>query len=143
MDLRRVRPIYDAFDARNFKVALRLATTALDKSPKDLLIKSLKALALEKLDRASEANVLANEVKAASPTDETVLATLNLVLRDLGRGMYQSHDLMLTILGKECTSLYEAAAEKQPDDANLLTSLFFALANDGEAKKAQQVPAVA
>lgn len=87
MDLRRVRPIYDAFDARNFKVALRLATTALDKSPKDLLIKSLKALALEKLDRASEANVLANEVKAASPTDETVLATLNLVLRDLGRGM--------------------------------------------------------
>ena len=40
---RRVRPIYDALDARNYKLSLKLCTAALQKSADSSLIKALKA----------------------------------------------------------------------------------------------------
>lgn len=88
MDFRKVRPIYDALDARNYKQALKLATNALEKNPKDSLVKSLKAYALERQGKKAEASALCDELKAVVPVDESVLSTISIVLRSLGRGMF-------------------------------------------------------
>jgi hypothetical protein len=52
---RRLRAIYDALDARNYKSALKLCIAAGEKHPKNDLIKTLQALALARSGKAAEA----------------------------------------------------------------------------------------
>lgn len=80
---RKLQPIYNAIDSRNYKMALKLC------AKKDLekwdMVKALKAHALERTGRADEALELCREVKARNPTDETLLSTICLtfkVMRD-------------------------------------------------------------
>ena len=67
---RKLQPIYNALDARNYKMAIKLCTK------KDLerwdIVKTLKAHALERLGRVEEALEVCAEVAAHKPTDETV-----------------------------------------------------------------------
>lgn len=71
---RKLQPIYNALDARNYKAALKLC------AKKDLekwdVVKTLKAHALERLGRVEEALDVCREVKAHKPTDDVVLSTL-------------------------------------------------------------------
>lgn len=67
---RKLQPIYNALDARNYKMAIKLCTK------KDLerwdIVKTLKAHALERLGKVEEALEVCAEVAAHKPTDETV-----------------------------------------------------------------------
>ena len=67
---RKLQPIYNALDARNYKMAIKLC------AKKDLerwdIVKTLKAHALERLGRVEEALEVCAEVAARKPTDETV-----------------------------------------------------------------------
>ena len=54
---RKLRPIYDALDARNYKLSLKLCTAALQKTDAGL-IKALKAVTLERLGRPEDALAL-------------------------------------------------------------------------------------
>lgn len=76
---RKLQPIYNAIDSRNYKMALKLC------AKKDLekwdMVKALKAHALERTGRADEALDLCREVKARNPTDETLLTTICLTFK--------------------------------------------------------------
>lgn len=80
---RKLQPIYNALDARNYKTAIKLC------GKKDLekwdVVKTLKAHALERLGRTEEALDLCREVKARRPTDDVVLSTLVMTFK-VGRG---------------------------------------------------------
>ena len=82
---RKVRGVYDALDARNYKQAIKLADAALKKSDgsnNGPLVRSLKAVALERTGRGGEALALCREVVAGDvPTDDALLSTLMLVFK--------------------------------------------------------------
>lgn len=83
---RKLRPIYDAIDARNYKQGLKLCTSYNKKSevlPPLVLV--LKALCLERLAKREEALLLCDQVVATVPTDETLLNTLVLVYKTMGK----------------------------------------------------------
>ncbi|GLC46898.1 hypothetical protein PLESTB_001281700 [Pleodorina starrii] len=94
---RKVKPIYDALDSRNWKGALKLCQQALQKYPDNELVKVLKAIGLERCGKRDEANQVVDEVLAVSPTDEQVLRLGAMVLRAAGRL-------------PDITRMYEAAA---------------------------------
>ncbi len=86
-DPRKLRPIYDAIDARNYKQALKLTSSLLEKKPTACILKVpvaqraprsarseytsrgqvLKALSLERTGRIEEASVLCDQVSSAEP----------------------------------------------------------------------------
>lgn len=76
---RKLQPIYNAIDARNYKAAIKLC------SKKDLekwdIVKTLKAHALERMGKLEEALDLCREVKARNPTDDAILSTLVLTFK--------------------------------------------------------------
>ena len=76
---RKLQPIYNAVDARNYKAAIKLC------SKKDLekwdIVKTLKAHALERTGKIDEALDLCRDVKARNPTDAAVLNTLVLTFK--------------------------------------------------------------
>lgn len=121
---RKVRPIYDALDARNNKQALKLCNAALAKSSVPI-IASLKSIALEGLGKPDEALAVAREVAAASPPpcDEQVLSTLMLAFKGLG-------------CAAEGTAAYEAAFNREPS-ASLGELLFSSYLRTAEFGKAQ------
>ncbi|GLI65101.1 hypothetical protein VaNZ11_008542 [Volvox africanus] len=82
---RKVRPIYDALDSRNWKGALKLCQQALQKYSDNELIKVLKAIGLERSGKREEANQVVDEVIALNPIDEQVLRLAAIVLRASGR----------------------------------------------------------
>ncbi|KAM3569245.1 hypothetical protein VYU27_008660 [Nannochloropsis oceanica] len=95
---RKLQPIYNALDARNYKMAIKLCTK------KDLerwdIVKTLKAHALERLGKVEEALEVCAEVAAHKPTDETVLNTLVLTYK-------------LTGHTREAIACYEAALAQE------------------------------
>lgn len=68
--VRKLQPIYNALDARNYKMAIKLC------GKKDMerwdIVKTLKAHALERMGRVEEALDLCREVASRQPRDETV-----------------------------------------------------------------------
>ncbi|KAG2423858.1 hypothetical protein HXX76_015018 [Chlamydomonas incerta] len=131
---RKVRPIYDALDSRNWKGALKLCQQALQKYPEDQLIKVLKAIGLDRSGKREEANQVVDEVTATTPMDEQVLRLAAMVLRGSGR---------LAAI----TSMYEAAAAaaalQGPGQAELaqvlLNDVFGAHVRESNFVKQQQV----
>lgn len=157
---RRVRPIYEAFDAHNFKQAYKLATAGVTRDPSDALVKALKAYAALKIDKRDEALSLCQELKALRPSDADVLSLLTLVLGALGRSTccfgqsgfgrrkvsarrVANFDALIRVdaphVVSEASGLYEAAVEKLPNDEPLTLNWFFALFSEGAYSKAQTV----
>ncbi|GBF93925.1 hypothetical protein Rsub_06174 [Raphidocelis subcapitata] len=122
---RKLRQIYDAFDSRNWKLALKLSTAGVQKHPEHHNMRALRAVALERTGRADEALKAAEEVLACAPVDEGVYHTLTYVLRPTGR------------LG-DLTAAYEKAVAKAPQSAELLTGLFGCYVRDFSFVKQQQ-----
>ena len=124
---RKLRPIYDALDARNYKLSLKLCTAALQKTDAGL-IKALKAVTLERLGRPEDALALCREVKdnLRPPADDHLLNTLMMVFKATG-------------CTDEGTSCLERAYEQEADNEELAHFLFGNYLRAQEHQKAQQL----
>jgi N-terminal acetyltransferase B complex non-catalytic subunit len=121
---RKLGPIYDAIDSRNYKAAIKLCDKK-DVSKIDI-IKALKAHALERIGHSDEALELCREVQANCPTDEPTLHTMSLVYRNSGE--YE-----------EIHRCYDAAVRKDPLNESLSIGLFGCLVSQQIFSKAQQL----
>lgn len=85
--LRKIKPIYDAIDARNYKGALKLCNQFLTKEKgsdhQKQIVSVLKAYALERSGKKDDALDICKQVKSSVPTDENVLYTLSQTLKNL------------------------------------------------------------
>ncbi|KAJ3298905.1 N-alpha-acetyltransferase 25, NatB auxiliary subunit [Borealophlyctis nickersoniae] len=122
----RLRPIYDALDYGASKQALQLCNKALKKQPDALILKALKALALNKLGFEDEALSLCTEVRNGGTTDRGVLHTLTLVYNAQG-------------LAAEVTAIYEQAFKVAPRDEEIGNHWFMGLVRMDDYKTMQQV----
>jgi predicted Zn-dependent protease len=84
---RRLKPLWDAIDHRQYKPALKLATGLIAKHPDSAYLLALKALVLERLGKDEEAADLCEQAKASGPVDEFTLTTLQLVFQRLHKCM--------------------------------------------------------
>eukprot|EP00898_Chlorokybus_atmophyticus_P003920 jgi/Chlat1/4529/Chrsp29S08894 len=100
---RRVRPVYEAIDAGNNKLALKLMAQH-DRKHGDAsgLIRALRALVLERSGKPEEAFALCEEVRGLNPSNEHILNTLLL----------------------QATDCMEQVSKVNPGDADLISRLF-------------------
>ncbi|KAK7289895.1 hypothetical protein RIF29_03918 [Crotalaria pallida] len=128
---RRVRPIWDAIDSRQFKNAFKHVTTLLSKHPNSSYALALKALILERMGRLEEAlsvSLNAKELLYANDSllmDDLTLSTLQLVFQRLDH-----LDL--------ATSCYEHACGKFPSNLELMMGLFNCYVREYSFVKQQQ-----
>ncbi|KAH9309985.1 hypothetical protein KI387_037896, partial [Taxus chinensis] len=115
---RRVRPLWDAIDSRQYKNALKLASALLAKHPDSPYIWALKALVLERMGKPDEALPLCLKAKDACPTD------------DLHSQYAADVDL--------ATSCYELACAKLPNNLDLMMGLFNCYVREYSYVKQQQ-----
>ncbi|XP_010520190.1 PREDICTED: phagocyte signaling-impaired protein isoform X2 [Tarenaya hassleriana] len=114
---RRVRPIWDAIDSRQFKNALKLITTLLSKYPNSPYALALKALIFERMGKTDEALSVCLNAKELLYKDDSLLmddltlSTLQIVLQRLDH-----LDL--------ATSCYEHACNKFANNLELMMGLF-------------------
>ena len=120
---RKLRPIYEALDSRNFRGAVKLCNNK--QVAKLGLVRVLKAHALNQMGRSDEALALCNEVKAEDPTDEPTLSTMATVYRGLGQ------------LG-EAMGCYEKAYAADPDNEEMAVATFFCYVRADEGVKQKQ-----
>ncbi|KAL9320101.1 hypothetical protein ACSQ67_011940 [Phaseolus vulgaris] len=129
---RKVRPIWDAIDSRQFKNALKHVTALLAKYPNSPYTLSLKALVVErmgKLDEAFSVAVNAKELLYANDSmlmDDLTLSTLQIVFQRLDH----------LDLATEC---YEHACSKFPGNLELMMGLFNCYVREYSFVKQQQV----
>eukprot|EP00092_Neocalanus_flemingeri_P005475 GFUD01005905.1.p1 GENE.GFUD01005905.1~~GFUD01005905.1.p1 ORF type:complete len:940 (-),score=337.38 GFUD01005905.1:210-3029(-) len=121
---RRLRPIYDWLDNGNNKKALQEADKVLKKQPDFQCCRVLKCLALIRLGKEGEAEVILNKVLSESPVDEGALQAMTIAWRELQQP------------GKIC-QMYEGAVKKEPQNEEFLTHLFMSYVRLGEYKKQQ------
>ena len=112
-DYRKLRTIYDALDAHNFKQSLKLCDAALKKAADTSMVKALKAVTLERMGRTEEGLKLARDVASAlaPPADDHLLSTLNIVFKATGHSA-------------EGAAAYASAFEQEPKNEELGASLF-------------------
>ncbi|XP_078445054.1 tetratricopeptide repeat (TPR)-like superfamily protein isoform X2 [Wolffia australiana] len=128
---RKVRPIWDAVDSRQYKSALKFCSALLPKYPNSAYLLALKALVLERMgkpDEALNACVSAREQLLSSDIsqmDDLTLSTLQMVLQRLNR-----LDL--------ATSCYEHACGKYPNNLDLMIGLFNCYVHEYSYVKQQQ-----
>ncbi|KZV25766.1 phagocyte signaling-impaired protein [Dorcoceras hygrometricum] len=115
---RRVRPIWDAIDSRQFKNALKQSTSLLSKYPNSPYALALKALILERMGKNEEALSICLNAKeilltkdSSNVIDDLTLSTLQIVFQRL------DHLDM-------ATSCYEFACSKYPNNLELMMGLF-------------------
>ncbi|KAJ1991252.1 mitochondrial distribution and morphology [Dimargaris cristalligena] len=84
-DERKLKPVYDALESWSYQKAITHCDRLLKFEPQFLMAKALKAQALARLDRLAEADTLAQEIRAAHPTDVVVLNNLALLYRNLDK----------------------------------------------------------
>ncbi|CAM6090624.1 unnamed protein product [Calypogeia fissa] len=108
---RRLRPLWDAIDTRQYKTALKLASGLQAKHPDSSYILALKALVLERTGKSDEALLLCQQARDSGPVDELTLNTLQTVYNRLH-------------LLHESTACYEFACSKITNNVELLMSLF-------------------
>lgn len=102
---RRVRPIWDAIDSRQFKNALKHCTTLLSKYPNSPYALALKALVLERMGKPEEAFEVSLNAKQFLYTndslliDDLTLSTLQIVFQRLDHCQY----FMFSPLGLKCS----------------------------------------
>eukprot|EP00126_Sphaerothecum_destruens_P000803 Sdes_comp11058_c0_seq1m2682 len=124
---RRLRPIYDAIDGGNNKLALQLIEKLLKKQNDSKMAKCLKALVLSRCGRTAEAIEVIDEVEKARPTDELVLQTLNIALKDMTE--YE-----------RIVRFYQNSIADQPNPSeDLVSQLFLAHVRNYDFKNQQQV----
>ncbi|KAK6145231.1 hypothetical protein DH2020_022051 [Rehmannia glutinosa] len=130
---RRVRPIWDAVDSRQFKNALKLSTALLSKYPSSPYALALKALILERMGKNEEALSVclnAKEILCTSDSsvfvDDLTLSTLQIVFQRL------DHLDM-------ATSCYDHACTKYPNNLELMMGLFNCYVREYSFVKQQQI----
>lgn len=129
---RRVRPIWDAIDSRQFKNALKLSATLLSKFPDSPYALALKGLILErmgKLDEAFSVCITAKKMLFTSASihiDDLTLSTLQIVFQRLDH---------LDV----ATSCYEYACGKFPNNVELMMGLFNCYVREYSFVKQQQI----
>jgi hypothetical protein len=80
---RRLRPLWDAIDTRQYKTALKLTSGLQVKHPDSSYILALKALVLERTGKSDEALLLCQQARDSGPVDELTLNTLQTVYNRL------------------------------------------------------------
>ncbi|CAH1446994.1 unnamed protein product [Lactuca virosa] len=129
---RRVRPVWDAIDSRQFKNALKLSTTLLSKYPNSSYALALKALILERMGKLEESlSVCINAKELLYKNDlilidDLTLSTLQIVFQRL------DHLDM-------ATSCYEYACGKFPNNLELMMGLFNCYVREYSFVKQQQI----
>jgi len=121
---RRLRPIYDWLDNGNNKKALQEAEKVLKKQPEFQCCRVLKCLALIRLGKEGEAEVILNKVLSESPVDEGALQAMTIAWRELQQP-------------EKICQMYEGAVKKDPQNEEFLTHLFMSYVRLGEYKKQQ------
>jgi len=121
---RRLRPIYDWLDNGNNKKALQEADKVLKKQPDFQCCRVLKCLALIRLGKEGDAEVILNKVLSESPVDEGALQAMTIAWRELQQP-------------EKICQMYEGAAKKEPNNEEFLTHLFMSYVRLGEYKKQQ------
>mmetsp|Transcript_54650 Transcript_54650/g.153756 ORF Transcript_54650/g.153756 Transcript_54650/m.153756 type:complete len:1083 (-) Transcript_54650:85-3333(-) len=122
----KLKGIYDALDHGNYKSAIKLCTTFLQKNQGNALCRALQAVALDRCGRRDEAFQLCNDARSSTVgMDDTVLNTLQVVYRRCKRL-------------RAITDMYEAASKQEEDNEDYSVSFFFAAVHEGDFAKAQQ-----
>ncbi|KAI8921305.1 N-acetyltransferase B complex non catalytic subunit-domain-containing protein [Powellomyces hirtus] len=122
---RKLRPIYEALDSYNNKQAVALCTKALKKQGDAIIIKSLKAVALDRLGRDDEALEICEEIRKTNPTDEAVLQYIVMVYKGCKKT-------------KEIIDVYQSAYSQAPRNEELANHWFMALVRVDDRKQMQQ-----
>ncbi|KAH9701949.1 N-terminal acetyltransferase B complex auxiliary subunit NAA25 [Citrus sinensis] len=128
---RRVRPIWDAIDSRQFKNALKQSTALLAKYPNSPYALALKALVLERMGKCDESLSVSLQAKDllyqndSTLMDDLTLSTLQIVFQRLDR-----LDL--------ATSCYEYACGKYPNNMDHMMGLFNCYVREYSFVKQQQ-----
>ncbi|CAH2052835.1 unnamed protein product, partial [Iphiclides podalirius] len=126
---RRLRPIYDWLDNGVNKKALQEAEKVLKKSPSLQAARALKALALLRLGKKSEAQGVLDSLAEEKPSDDTTLQAMTIFYRESQQ------------LHKVC-ALYEAAVKAEPGSEELHSHLFMSYVRIADYR-AQQRAAMA
>ncbi|KAI8048031.1 N-acetyltransferase B complex non catalytic subunit-domain-containing protein [Gilbertella persicaria] len=125
---KKLRPLYEALDEGQNKIALQHCTKLLKKNPDWPLVKALKALVLVRTGKEQEAFELCEQVKKVVPTDEATLQAVTMSLKELGK-----HAMIV--------ELYENAANIQPKNEEFANHWFMAMVRNNDYK-GQQAAAV-
>jgi N-terminal acetyltransferase B complex non-catalytic subunit len=127
VNARRLQPIYEALDARNYKQAIKLLTAAMEKHGQAHILLALLAVTYERTGRRDDALSTCAKVAAQRPSDEAVLSTLAHV--------YRAVDAPHAIV-----SLYEVASNSPAAQSSedFLASMFVAYTRVGAHVKMQQ-----
>ncbi|XVF05817.1 hypothetical protein REPUB_Repub05bG0205700 [Reevesia pubescens] len=128
---RRVRPIWDAIDSRQFKNALKITTTLLSKHPHSPYALALKALILERMGKSDEALSICLNAKELLYKNESLLMD-DLTLSTLQIVFQRLDHLELA------TSCYEHACGKLPNNLELMMGLFNCYVREYSFVKQQQ-----
>ncbi|XP_042418608.1 N-terminal acetyltransferase B complex auxiliary subunit NAA25-like isoform X1 [Zingiber officinale] len=129
---RRVRPIWDAIDSRQFKASLKLANGLLAKYPTSPYALALKALILERMGKPEEALGICLEAKEllhsnnSVHVDDLTLSTLQIVFQRL------DHLELATLC-------YEHACAKYPNNLEIMIGLFNCYVRECSYVKQQQL----
>ncbi|XP_042413928.1 N-terminal acetyltransferase B complex auxiliary subunit NAA25-like isoform X1 [Zingiber officinale] len=129
---RRVRPIWDAIDSRQFKASLKLANGLLAKYPTSPYALALKALILERMGKPEEALGICLEAKELLHSNNSVhvdyltLSTLQIVFQRL------DHLELATLC-------YEHACVKYPNNLEIMIGLFNCYVRECSYVKQQQL----
>lgn len=123
---RKLQPIYDAIDSRSYKNALKHTDAALKKYPGNQLLSALRAFALQRTGKSDEALVTLQSIVDKGPESERVLHTMTFTYRAAGKP-------------EAIAPAYAIAAEKHPQDLEILKGLFGAYAKDLNFVKQQQI----
>lgn len=118
--------LVDFIDTGNYKKALQEADKVLKKQKDFSCAKVLKSLALLRLNRTSDANLLLDEVRSTNPTEDATLQAITTFYRDTN----QPHMIV---------DMYEKAVAKDPSNEELLSHLFMSYVRLGDYKKQQLV----
>ncbi|XP_033227156.1 N-alpha-acetyltransferase 25, NatB auxiliary subunit isoform X2 [Belonocnema kinseyi] len=121
---RRLRPIYDWLDYGNNKKALQEADKVLRKQPGHQCARVLKALALLRLGKETECQVIMDKVRLEVPCEDSTLQAMSICYREIHRP-------------DKISEVYEAAAKADPNNEELLTHLFMSYVRLGDFKKQQ------
>ncbi|XP_047147821.1 N-terminal acetyltransferase B complex auxiliary subunit NAA25 [Vigna umbellata] len=128
---RKVRPIWDAIDSRQFKNALKHVTTLLAKHPNSPYALALKALVIERMGKPDEAFSVALNAK------ELLYANDSLLMDDLTLSTLQIVFQRLDHLDL-ATGCYEHACSKFPGNLELMMGLFNCYVREYSFVKQQQ-----
>ncbi|KAH7889369.1 N-acetyltransferase B complex non catalytic subunit-domain-containing protein [Phlebopus sp. FC_14] len=123
---RQFRPIYESLDNGSNKSAVVSCNKLLKKYPNNLLLKSLKALALVRSQKVEESLALCDEVLAAKSLDDATLSAMMHVLKALGKNT-------------DMINMCEDAYKQQPQNEEYGAQAFFAHVRTTNWKSAQQI----